>query len=368
MKKIGILTFSNSYNYGAVLQSIALYKVINGKYDTYFINYCNRYENKDHKLLTYRKDQSLISNIKNNLSSIVFLQNYYLKKSFSNYINQYKYTKKYNDKTINNIDSDYDFDDIVLGSDQLWNPKIYGGQMDKTFLLDFKTKANKISYATSFGSYNLKDKEKNMFYDNLKDFKKIGVRESFAKNQLDNIGIKESTVVCDPTMLLSKDEWLEMLPKKNKYKDYVLVYLIGPYKNYINEIKYIKEKLNLKIVYVTFSNRKRMYVDEYARGYNPMEFLNLINDASYVITNSFHGTVFSILFNKKIIHVENQLNSIRAYELMKMFSLEKNIIKSNDKNIDKKVKNINNIDYNYKNKKLIEIREKNNEWLLDTIK
>ena len=100
MKNIGILTFANSYNYGAVLQSIALYNVLSINNNVRFINYNNSYENMDHKLLYFKKNQSIKYNIKNNINNILLQQHYHLTKSFKSFINQYEFTKKYTNQLI----------------------------------------------------------------------------------------------------------------------------------------------------------------------------------------------------------------------------------------------------------------------------
>ena len=365
MKKIGILTFYNSYNYGAVLQAYATQKFLeDNNYEAKFINYVNEYENKFNKLFSYRKNKSLKDNFIILVKNICFGGHYYTKKCYFDFIKQLSKTKEY--KNIDEID---DFDILISGSDQIWNPNIYGGIMDTSFLLDFKTNAKKISYASSFGSYVLNEEEKKIFKECLQKYSHISVREDFAINQLKELGITEVFKVCDPTMLISSEKWEGLIRDYKKYQKtepYLVVYLVSKYEDYKEQIKQIANKYNLKIVFVSYSNKRREYVDEYAKGYNPFEFLNLIKDSNLVLTNSFHGTVFSLLFNKEFFNLENSKNPERALTLLKNLDLENRIIRKKDE-LDTILNNVKEIEYDAINKKIEVYSNESKKWLLNSI-
>ncbi len=364
-KKIGILTFHNSFNYGALLQAYATQKFLseNG-YDASFIDYSNNYENKGNKMLSIRKNLSFKRNIIQNIKNVVFGGYYYTNKCFSRFIKQLYKTEKMNSNS--NFDSFYA---IISGSDQIWNPNIYGGILDTMYLLDFDYRGKKISYASSMGSYLIDDSIKGKYKEALEKYYAISVREEHAANELKKIGIKNIQIVCDPTMLLSRKYWLSVANEFNtnvKSKKYILVYLMSKYENYQDKIKAIKDYYKLDVVFVTFSRIKRNFVDEYALGYSPFEFLSLINNAELVLTNSFHGTVFSLLFNKNFFNLENSGNSKRTETLLKTVGLDNRIIKPSD-NVIEKIKDIKDVDYFDVNLKIEDYSTKSKLWLLNAL-
>lgn len=367
MKKIGILTFNNSYNYGALLQAYATIKFLKLKnFDVKFINYVNKYEHKWNKLFSYRKKLSIKDNLVILIKNIFFGNYYYNKKSFKNFINSLPKSEKLNKKRLINYNK---FDILIAGSDQIWNPNIYGGDMDTTFLLDFSTTSKKISFASSFGSYKLNSSEKKVFKRCLKDFSFVGVREDFGVSQIKKLGIENVKKVCDPTMLLSSDEWRTLIKSEvieSIDEPYLVVYLMSKYEDYANQIKKIADYYSLKIVFVTFSNLKRKYVDFYAKGYTPFQFLKLIQNSNLVLTNSFHGTVFSILLNKEFINLENTNNPERVKTLLNHFDLSNRIIKKDD-DIDKTLSKINVINYAKINEKIDYLSTDSKQALLNAI-
>lgn len=366
MKKIGILTFNNSYNYGAVLQAFATQKFLsNMGNEAEFINYQNEYEYKYNKLFSYRKNLSLKRNIIILIKNTLFFSFWYCNKSFNKFIKSMPKTCRCNSEQLNNLN----FDIIIAGSDQIWNPNIYGENMDWNFLLDFNTKAKKISFASSLGSYKISDEYKEKYLKCLNDFYAISVREDFAVKQLEDLGLNNIKKVCDPTMLLSSKEWKNIINipyKKIKGKKYALVYLMSQYEEYEEQIKKIADFYNLKIVLVSFSNLKRKYVDCYAKSYNPLEFLNILNDAELVLTNSFHGTVFSLLFSKNFFNLENIKNPERVKSLLKQMNLTDRIIKKNDDVINS-LKNIKDINYKKVQKEMEKFSKDSRDWLISKI-
>lgn len=333
MKKIAIVTFQKSYNYGALLQAFATQKVVEKMgFDSELIDYANPDEKKENVLISYKKDIGFKNNIKNIVRN-VFLFSYFIRKhNFEPFFKKMKMSKplKYDD----DLDVFFNhYDSVIAGSDQIWNPVITGGKLEKVFLLDFKAN-NKLSYASSCGSYKYKS-EKEYIKKCLSDFSVINVREPFLQVQLQNMGIKNVNVVLDPTLLLNRKDW-ESICFDNFYTDklkdkYILVYLLQPYNNYCADVlKLLKEKFGYKIVNVGFSLYKKKNIDINLLGVTPERFISLVANAEIVVTDSFHGTAFSVNFNKNFYSILNPKNPKRVENFLDMLDLTKRIVKSVD--------------------------------------
>lgn len=367
MKKIGILTFNSSYNYGALLQAYATQKFLeNNSHNVLFINYLNEYEQKWNKIFSYRKNKSLKENIAILIKNVFFGCYWYNKESFKDFVNIMPKTQLMKKEDFKNFN---DFDILLAGSDQIWNPNIYGGEMDTIFLFDFPTNSKKISFASSFGSYRLNEIEKKEFARCLKSFSCVTTREDFGIEQIKKMGISNVKKVCDPTMLLSSNDWekvIDISDKKDIKEPYLVVYLMTKYEDYMEQIKSIADYYSLKIVFVTFSNIKRKYVDYYAKGYTPFEFLRLIKRSKLVLTNSFHGTVFSLLFKKEFYNLENVGNPERALSLLNEINLTDRIIKK-DSNLNEILTSMKDINYEIVGESLEKISAESKKILLDAI-
>ena len=228
--KIGILTFQNAHNYGALIQAFALKNYLeNNGYIVNVINYANK-EIENSYLFTpknmvkvggFHSAKKWIKREK----EIILGRKEYKKKwlKFDNFIKKYiTNDKKIFDK--NKIDfMQYDY--IICGSDQIWNPYLTGG-FDDVYFADFNTKATKISYAASLGMSEIKDKEKEKnFFKLLQNFDFISVREEALKKYINNhLGLNVN-IVLDPTLLLSEKEYKVFL-HDIPYENYVLQYTL----------------------------------------------------------------------------------------------------------------------------------------------
>ncbi|MCM1082171.1 MAG: polysaccharide pyruvyl transferase family protein [Clostridium sp.] len=195
-----------------------------------------------------------------------------------------------------------EYDAVIVGSDQLWLPVNIAADF---FTLSFVPDGVKrISYATSFGQSKLPRHIKNKARKFLGKFDAISVRENTGKKIVEELTNKNASIVCDPTMLLSKTEWLENIGNERVIEGkYIFCYFLGRNKKHRDYVSKLKKNVGVKIVaiphadeYVRF-DEKYSDVNLYAVG--PKEFLSLINNAEYICTDSFHATVFSILFHKK---------------------------------------------------------------------
>lgn len=249
-------------------------------------------------------------------------------KAFDNFMLNYNLNKDENSKM------------YIVGSDQVWNPN----NLDCFFDLTRFKSGYKISYAASFGVHKILSEQKDK-YNFLKDIKKISVREKTGANILKEMFDCEAQVHLDPSFLLTPEEWKKVEKPLKISGEYILLYILHIPKNINEIISNIKKKTNKKVVLIDRRGylNKIVKCDEVVMDAGPAEFLWLIDNASYVITSSFHGTVFSIIFQKNFLPLINQASPSRISDLLKLLEIpqEKNKISGYEINIDyEKVKNI----------------------------
>ncbi len=325
-KKIGIITYHDSDNYGSVLQAYALSHYIKGL-------------GADCKIIDYRKDavKELYSIWKRPTSRNAVLTNifqipYYIKlkkrkKNFENFRKNYLplsntlYTKQ------NDLKSGQ-YDLYIVGSDQVWNIDIV--DFDSSYLLDF-TEKKKISYAASFGS-SVKNAASFYPYKSLfEKFDKITVREMAGKNLCENELGLTADLVCDPVFLLSADEWRKIKSADTIKEDYIFCYFAGGVSKEMEEFsKSLARQNNCKRVVVMFDWHdwnKKDQIKSFESG--PMEFISLLDNAKFVCTNSFHGTAFSIILNKQFF-VDGNYSDVRIKTLLNISNKNEALINSKE--------------------------------------
>ncbi len=342
MKKVGITTFYNAYNYGAFLQTFALQKALEKKYDVTNIAYtCNKIK-KDYKLIK-------TNNLKKLIKSIIFIfPNLKRKNKFNWSVD--KYIK------LSNLDDSYDC--VIAGSDQIWNIKLTGGY-DKVYSLEYFNDIKKISYASSVGDETLISKNKEQYKKILSNIDIISVREESAKKELEKLTKKDIKVNLDPTLLLSKEEW-DSYTLDNEIKEpYIFSYFVGVTEDNYNFLNKLTNNLGMKTLSYS-ENPKEKNILKKCFTDDPFEFISRIKYADLVFVSSFHGTVFSIIFNKQFYCMPPKDKGNRIINLLNKLGLSSRIVSSDD--IDKIDVN-KKIDYVDVNKKLKELRNDSLEWL-----
>lgn len=333
-KKIGLITWHYYDNVGSNLQAYAIYKTIsdNGG-DCKFINYRKK-EFDDNIVKKYIKIFCSFLNkigIIDDLSNYSFKSRQFQKKYFkmTPKCNNYN-IKKYSDK----------FDIFICGSDQIWAPSVF----DENYLLSFTCSKNKFSYAASLGLNNIPLKLQYKYKKLLLDFKKISVREKKGYDLLKKIGIN-SKVVLDPTFLLEKKQWMDISNKKiiKDNDKYIFCYLIGKNDKQLEFIKKYSDIIKTRlIIYSPVNDISDYNFKNVLKKLGPEEFISYIANAEHIFTDSYHGCIFSIIFEKKFnvflrFNDENDINSqnSRIYNLLDLLSIEKFLIKDyDDINID----------------------------------
>lgn len=366
-KKIRIVTFQNAYNYGAVLQCYALQSTIKDINDNEVkvLNYRNINVENLYRIF-YKPSGSLIvlRYIKSFLKGILYMkQTLPRNRMFSKFIEKnINLTEPLNkDEIINyGYNSDYVF---VAGSDQIWNTNITKG-IDEIYTLNFGDNIKRVSYAASIGNKEIAEKDKEYFEKSLSKFDNISIREETGRIALKEVTTKPVEVVLDPTLLMNADKWEKAIDIKKENKEkYIFVYMAN--QECVDIANWLKEKTNYKIIYIDkknlFSKDSKNDVEA-----DPFDFVNYIKNAQYVVTTSFHATVFSIIFNKKFWVVPPKKVGSRITDLLNKLELIdrciNNVDELNKKGYDKK------IEYKNVNLKLEEERQKSINWLKDAIK
>ena len=266
---------------------------------------------------------------------------------------------------------DQEYEKIIVGSDQIWNPKYFC----ETYFLDFVSRKKRYSYAPSMGVDFLRNEEKEYLKQKLGNgkFQNISVREQTGKKLLQEILPKENIeCVLDPTLLFTGIQWSEMLHLSEENNDnYILVYTLSDNRWYKEAIKKIQKEIGVeKVIYITPEDNLCFYqeTESVIVDAGPVEFVSFIKNAKYIITDSFHGVCFALNFernftclsrfgDKKDIRSENS----RLLDLLDSVELKKQFFNSNS------VIEIGKIDYEQVSFKLEKLRKQSKEYLKEIV-
>lgn len=259
------------------------------------------------------------------------------------------------------------FSSIVVGSDQLWRPaNIAGDYYTLNFVPD---EINKISYATSFGLNTIRKNQEIIATKFLNRIQFLSCREQGGVQIIKKLTNRNAKLVCDPTLLLNKNEWDSYVSEKPiVVGDYVLTYLLS---NNIEHRKYARKlanKTGCKVVGILhgagFVKGDEKFVDEAPKEVGPFEFLNLIKYAKYVCTDSFHGCVFSTIYEKnfyafkRFSDKDKMSTNNRVTNLLERFGLSNRLIEEYD------LMNMEDISYATVNEKVRLFQNESKEYLL----
>lgn len=323
MRLIGILTFQASDNYGALLQAYSTYSLVNGLGGKpEIINYDSPSKRINYKLLKFGKNFGFKESLK---SVINFPISSKKKKISDSFRKEFLHIKSEPLVTFEDLrDFSNRFEKIIVGSDQVWNYK--NTKFDKRFFLDFvEDDKKKISYAASFGVHTIPDELRVQYKEFLQCFKHLTVREDTGNRILkEELGLLPSKVVLDPTLLLEKEEWkhFSMGTSYENRKDYILIYSVAGNRKLNILGKEISKLKNLPVIIIGTGYKA------YLNGFEIVvptvnEFVSLFRNASLVLTDSFHGTSFSINLNKDfLVYIEEKfIDTTRVDSLLKMVGL-----------------------------------------------
>lgn len=314
---IGILTYHFAHNYGAMLQAYALMSYYKNCGDNVeIINYIPKLMQKQYSIgVESLSIKNFWWKIFNNIKR---RQQYELFENF-------RYQRLGNSDAIETKELQsycMKFSTIITGSDQVWNTDINNN--DSNYFLSFATSGvSKVGYSISIGSIKT-DKENRALLDaNMHEFERISFREKSTVDYYDELFHKRYPVTCDPVFLLNANEWrkIEKKPNSRLPKNYILYYSLSQDESLVNSIKEIAMKENLDIIAIHPLCKSAKFADLNLTNVGPEQFLWLIDNASYVASNSFHATAFSIIFKKRAVLKPHPVLGDRNRDLLKLVYL-----------------------------------------------
>ena len=344
--KIAIISTQFAINYGAVLQAIALKKSINN------LGYeCEILDFRPINNIDGRKTIFKWNNIKSIVySSLLFLNFKFRKERQKKILRFNEFVKKNGCLSKNKYNSYKDlkdklphYDVFVCGSDQIWNLNLFD---DLSFFLKFEDKYPKskfIAYAPSI-TEKLKTIQLKKITENISHFTSISVREKIGSKQLsEHLGYKVKNVL-DPVFLLSKKQWLSLEEPLEINESYILNYGLVGGKNTSELLNKAKKRFDLKVVNVNIDPFNKFNADYNLTNLSPGNFIWLVRNADFVISSSFHGMVFAIVFQKQFLATPASFRSSRHENVLGILNLENRLLSEKD-DLNNKL-SLKSIDYN----------------------
>ncbi len=321
-KTVCLVTYCRSGNYGAALQLYATYRAVESLgHKPVVLSYENAYEASQNSWRFLLQRQPLKRKLRTLVGRYVFGAGRNGRRNFEGfYAGQMAYTQPVaSNLELGGISADV----FCVGSDQVWNPQITDS-LDPVFLLDHPGLRHKISFSSSMGSLRQEIREAERLQRCLEDFSYIGVRENRAQVYLQRLLGRQVQQTLDPTLLFTAQEWKQMLRLNEKPplpEPYVLIYALGDGFGDLNRLaQAVAGELEAKVAVITLSDRKKN-VDYCIRDATPEDFVRLIGHAAFVVTNSFHGTCFSLIFGRPFYSVKFGSNPKRVEELLQRYEL-----------------------------------------------
>ena len=293
--KAGLVTFYHIHHYGALLQAAATERAVESlggacEIIDYYVN-----QNND----LFRKPTGVGSAAADVHTALHYkaLRDRYQR--FERFSKDHLRISGHRFESLEELRSaELPYDLILSGSDQIWNPKIFpDGRFDPVFFGAFSTR-RKIAYAPSFGVPHIPEGMEEELRSYLEQFSHISVRERQGREIVKEITGKDVPVVLDPTLLLTAEQWSAMAVPPDRSGGYILCYCISKPGALAPYIQRLAEETGLPVVQLCGIRQKVHPKAACVLDAGPSEFLGLFQNASYVCTNSFHGTVFSVQFQK----------------------------------------------------------------------
>lgn len=338
--KIGVLTWYKYFNYGTKLQAVALQLYL--KRQGHIVELID-FEVDDNKITSNSKTK-VKTKIYNKIDyySLKVICNFAKKsiakrnESLNEFVLRYCQCSKTvsNDEEYINLCNNYDL--LIFGSDQIWNPNWF----HPYYYADFKEIVTlKFSYAPSIGVSNIDNRLINSYRHTLSNFFAISIREKEGCELLESVLNRKINNVVDPVFLLSKEDWEKLIVnEQTKYKPYVLAYFLTDNINHWRAVSHFAKKKKLDVRVIPYRGmsylKKNAFLDV-----DCDKFLDLIKNAEYVLTDSFHACAFSIIFKKKFVvferfsSKEKKSQNSRIYNLFNKYGIEGSVVGFGEKRI-----------------------------------
>lgn len=387
MGKTAIVSCYFKHNYGSALQAFATQYFLDSiGIENETINISENVDFLRGKKKYYLKEITNFSFYYSKLGMIKFCLDKKINKKLNNNvkIRAKKYEEFKNNIRLSKPYKTYDeltkacknYNNVIVGGDQLWLP--VNVVADYYTLNWVPSGINKVAFSTSFGVSEIPSKYKNCYKNFLNRLDNISVREDSGVKIVEELLQKKPFLSCDPTILLTKEDWMKIKKTSscNNKEKYIFCYLLGNNVEHRKFAQRLKELTGYKIVSINHADEYVAYSDKFADitpyDVGPAQWIDLISNAEYVCTDSFHGIVFSLIFNKIFFAFERYKTNnskistnTRAYSLLKNFDLSDRLFKGNEF-INEVLKS--NIDFNKVNDKLENIRASSIEFLRKSLK
>lgn len=372
--KVAIVTFVRACNYGAVLQTYALNKVIldlgaeSKVIDYYPSCFYNSYNLCAYGKLRRKPSRHIKWWIKNNL---LFIRVRRRNNQFDRFLKKYIQVTKEQYHDVSELSKCNDYDVYISGSDQVWNP--YLCDFDEAFFLSFCKDKKRLSYAASFGITEIPEQYINEYKKRLSNWAGYSVREDSGVELIAQLVGEKALCHCDPTLLLNSNDWITSLSLKKNKSDFIVVYCVNVSDNLLRCAQELSKKFGLK-VYCLHCVMRPQYFNKLDNDYgfkilysaSPKDFLTYILNAKYVLTDSFHGTVFSIIFHKaflcETVRKDGFINK-RVADLLEALALCNRVLDDNSFDTIKK-----KIEWEKVDNKLLKLKKKGIDYLTSRIK
>ena len=335
--KIGIMTmYYGNYNFGGQLQALALQRIVESLgHECKVINFSAKIKSSVFRrlfhtpksVLARRVKQKVLYALKDKTDKNFHKDTLLRKKRFQSFMKDIPHTEFCTTAMMKAMFETY-FDACIVGSDQVWNPQWWVQE----YFLDFvSNQTKKIAYAASLGVDKLSERDATFIENKIKDFVAVSLREEGGKRLLEGYVTNQLKVTLDPTLLFTRNMWDEIAVKPEITKPYVVVYFPGGKSEAEQRMWHefcIRENLKL-VVFPHFQGKydaadeKFSDIRDYSSG--PAEFIGLIKYAKYVMTGSFHATVFSILFHKQFVSFREKKEANAPIEMLRNGALLKEL-------------------------------------------
>ncbi len=334
MKKVSVITLQNIKNYGSMLQAYATQELLreNG-FEVEIVDYTRPIAKFWNHILGYSAKDNMVLKILKTIILIpteiryAFLWRYFTKKHLC--ISPLSYTSNEELKANPPIADIY-----CSGSDQVWNSGWNGGLL-REFFLDYVPKDKpKYALASSVGMSSFNDSEKIELKKLLESFSAISVRETSAVEMIKGLGIKEVFAVIDPTLTMDSLFWRKLTSSHKRKRPYILIYQLGKDPRVDEFARFVKDKTGCDVVRICIRYDNIIRYGKSIMIPSFQHFLSLFDNASYIVTDSFHATCFSINFNKKFWCILPDKYQGRIVDLLTMVNEKSRIVPADYSHLD----------------------------------
>lgn len=339
--KIGILTYHRAHNYGAMLQVYALKTYVEQLgYQVEIIDYWPDYHDEEYKLLPFFRNRNILGKIKAILLfSVGFIKIINRAKTYRDFIKEYL---RLDDKVTYRYASDLkdiEFDVVIYGSDQIWRKENYlkNQGFSDVFYGDYPICVKrKISYAASMGIIDVSENDKVYIKEKMLNFDVISVREQSLKDMLKTVVDSPIKVVADPVFLLDKNDWNKLIPSINPLfsRKYIFFYHLLHSEEAVCLVNRLQAHYGYEVIEVCGRVKPLSFGKRFFHTAGPIDFIGLIQNAEIVVSTSFHGVAFSLIFEKQFYALGMGNNSDRVESLLKKVGIIERLSKTNGSEFD----------------------------------